>query len=439
VADEQQLGFAELNTRLMKRGLGILEHNRPWRDRSSTYFEIGKTGRYSSVVLSDEFIRDLPNTREYQIAVDSYAAALAGRIRCGSPNELYCLSDMAIKAEITWPIQGAALDGMPSAWMLVDVTNEMNGTLAKCCLNVDRPFGYSGITTLDDVRNATSRIRKAIDEGTVTFYEPKSHPERYQRIADARKSPRDKSALEKFIAGKTYNLAFKIPDAPGEAWVADPWDAEYLGVSAKDLSQAAYVLKARGLIELDTTLGFARPSDKFLTEGWPAVFKSVPTVSAPQILALSTLPKKESLLADLKDALTRRSEIAVIVIDLDKFKEVNDTKGHAEGDNCLENVVKAIGTALGRKGTLYRWGGDEFAISLQDFSTDEALGTAERIRRTIQDARSGGDIPVTASVGVCATDRVQDFQAETLLDAADKAMYHSKKNGKNRVTAWPIG
>ena len=104
----------------------------------------------------------------------------------------------------------------------------------------------------------------------------------------------------------------------------------------------------------------------------------------------------------------------------------------------MENVVKTIGGALGRKGTLYRWGGDEFAISLPDFSTDEALSTAERVRRAIEEAKAGGNIPVTASVGVCDTDRLQDSQAETLLESADKAMYASKKNGKNRVTSWPI-
>ncbi len=60
------------------------------------------------------------------------------------------------------------------------------------------------------------------------------------------------------------------------------------------------------------------------------------------------------------------------------------------------------------------------------------------MRKTIEETKAGGDISVTASVGVCATDRLEDSQAETLLDSADKAMYASKKNGKNRVTPWPI-
>lgn len=437
MTEEQQRGIAELSTRLAKCGLEIVEQEPMPHHRRSTYFEIGKADRHSSLVLSDEFVCDLPGTPEYQAAVDSYAAALTGRIRCGSPDVFYCHSNMAIRTEIRWPIQAAIHDGMLSAWLLVDVTDEMHGTLARCCLNI----AHSGGTTLDNVRNATNRIRRAIDEGTVTFYDPRSHPVTYQRIkedAGDSPSPSTQSELVKFIAGKTYTLAFQVPEVLGQAWIADPWDAEYLGVSKKDLSQAAYVLKARRLIELDTTSSFAKPSDKFLAEGWPAAIEPATAVPPPQSFALSKLPKKETLLAGLKDALARRSEIAVIVIDLDKFKEVNDTKGHAEGDRCLENVVAALGAALGRKGTLYRWGGDEFAISLPDFSTDEALVTAERMRRTIEEANASGDISVTASVGVCATDRLQGPQAETLLDSADKAMYASKKNGKNRVTGWPI-
>src|SRR5262249_49480932 len=84
---------------------------------------------------------------------------------------------------------------------------------------------------------------------------------------------------------------------------------------------------------------------------------------------IADLPKKEKLIADVASFLTREAGIALLVIDLDHFKDVNDTKGHNEGDACLERVVKIIGGILGRKGTLYRWGGDEFAVALPDFST----------------------------------------------------------------------
>jgi diguanylate cyclase (GGDEF)-like protein len=153
---------------------------------------------------------------------------------------------------------------------------------------------------------------------------------------------------------------------------------------------------------------------------------------------LSDLPNKEKLMIDTNGLLNRRAGSALLMIDLDNFKSVNDSKGHSEGDACLERVVNAIGDVLGRKGTLYRWGGDEFAIVLPDYSTEEAHATGERIRRAVEDARPGHDVAVTVSIGVGASDRKENPSFEELFDAADKAMYESKNKGKNRVTSWPF-
>ena len=159
---------------------------------------------------------------------------------------------------------------------------------------------------------------------------------------------------------------------------------------------------------------------------------------AQPVFSLLHLPNKSQLLAELKNFLERNSQIAVAVIDLDKFKEVNDTRGHPAGDACLERVVKAMGSTVGQKGTLYRWGGDEFVVVLPDFSTEETIATAERIRKTVEQSKAGEDIPVTASIGVCSTDQLQNATAEILLKSADDAMYASKTNGKNRVTPWSV-
>jgi diguanylate cyclase (GGDEF)-like protein len=159
----------------------------------------------------------------------------------------------------------------------------------------------------------------------------------------------------------------------------------------------------------------------------------------PQIPGIKSLPNKEKLIADVGNQLRRQAGLALLVIDLDHFKTVNDTKGHPAGDACLERVVKVIASVLGRKGVLYRWGGDEFAVSLPDFSTEEAHATAERIRSAVEQAKPGTDVVVTTSIGVSANDRIVDGSAERLLDAADKAMYASKHQGKNRVTSWTIG
>jgi len=81
-----------------------------------------------------------------------------------------------------------------------------------------------------------------------------------------------------------------------------------------------------------------------------------------------------------------------------------------EGDECLDKVVKMMGEIIGRKGKIYKWGGDEFAACLPDFSTDEAQVTAERIRYAVEQTKPGGGIAVTTSIGVYAIDRQGRFK-----------------------------
>lgn len=158
---------------------------------------------------------------------------------------------------------------------------------------------------------------------------------------------------------------------------------------------------------------------------------------AQRELSRSNLPQKEQLLKDSETLLRQHPTWALLVIDLDNFKSVNDMKGHPEGDACLDRIIRTIGKAIGRKGRIYRWGsGDEFAVLLPDFSSDEALATAERLRKAVEESKPGGEIAVTASIGVCGTDRTESRSTEEILSFADKAMYESKNSGKNRVTAW---
>lgn len=435
-----QSGISELRRRFGVAGLGILEQKRLWPGRTVTFFVVGKADRQTDIVLSDQFISDLPKSKEFQAAVDSYASAITARIKCGSPELFYCVSEISISVEIQWPVQSGVSGSTFATVFLVDVIDQTDGKIAKCAVDLVRGFG-SNATPFYEVQRVVNRVRAAVDENKLNFYDVGAHIEQFQRIKpDDREtlSTRTQAQIERYLAGKAYFMGFRAVTVPGEVWVADPWDADYLGVSLKDLSQAAYVLRARSLVQLDTTLTFARPADKLVTEGWPAALGAASEAERPAKLSLSNLPKKDELITDAAKLLKREAGLALLVIDLDNFKAVNDTKGHPEGDACLERVVKAIGGVLGRKGTLYRWGGDEFAVTLPDFSTEEAVATAERVRRAVEETKPGHDIPVTTSIGVSASDRMSSTTAEELLAAADKAMYVSKDQGKNRVKSWPV-
>ena len=174
-------GLTELANRLAKVGLKILEHGRLRPHILATGITIGKPDQHTRIVLSDEFLSDLPNTREYQAAVDSYVSAVAGRIRCGSPYTFYCLSNRGVRVEIQWPIQ-AGLSGS-TFWsdMFVDVTDEATSLIAKCAVSLGR-LRFSKGSQLDDIRLLINRIRNAVDHNVITFYDPRNHPETFQKI-----------------------------------------------------------------------------------------------------------------------------------------------------------------------------------------------------------------------------------------------------------------
>ncbi|MEK7392156.1 MAG: GGDEF domain-containing protein, partial [Fibrobacterota bacterium] len=94
------------------------------------------------------------------------------------------------------------------------------------------------------------------------------------------------------------------------------------------------------------------------------------------------------------------------MIDIDHFKEVNDTHGHATGDAVLQQASKSLTAGLRPYDTLARWGGEEFLVLSPHCSFSDALGLAERLRKGLSDARvslpDGGTLPVTASFGVAS-------------------------------------
>jgi diguanylate cyclase (GGDEF)-like protein len=144
---------------------------------------------------------------------------------------------------------------------------------------------------------------------------------------------------------------------------------------------------------------------------------------------------------DKDQAATEYREISPAAsVDLDHFKRFNDAKGHLAGDDCLDEAFEIIKNIIGRRGRIYKWGqgGDEMSAFLPDFSKDEAQLVAERIRVTIVQEKLGDDLPVTASIGVCTTDKTGSQSPEEIVKHADQAVFESKRRGRNCVTVWPF-
>jgi diguanylate cyclase (GGDEF)-like protein len=176
-------------------------------------------------------------------------------------------------------------------------------------------------------------------------------------------------------------------------------------------------------------------NDGYRFNGRDLVEVGVDTSVAPE---LSELNDRDALLEDVSAVFEDDRSVAVMFIDLDHFKQVNDQLSHADGDKCLVTIVRTISAVLLHKGRLYRVGGDEFCAMLPNFSKEEAAATAERVRKAVDDLRAfGGKVKVTVSVGVAVSSDKGLAQADALVKAADEAMYVSKFTTKNRVCLWP--
>ncbi len=128
--------------------------------------------------------------------------------------------------------------------------------------------------------------------------------------------------------------------------------------------------------------------------------------------------------------------LSVLMFDIDHFKQVNDTFGHAVGDQILQLVTQAAGKELRATDAIGRYGGEEFVIIMPMTSARQAYSLAERIREKVGALRiptDKGETAVTLSIGIVETHYTRDESAETLIRRADQAMYAAKQSGRNRT------
>ncbi len=154
---------------------------------------------------------------------------------------------------------------------------------------------------------------------------------------------------------------------------------------------------------------------------------------------LTKLPNRLLLMDRARQALTRLHRngglVALLFVDLDRFKAVNDNLGHALGDHLLVSLAARLAEMMRDSDTIARLGGDEFVILAEELSTDaDALAVAERVLRALQEpfAVGSGEVSVLASVGVSVS-HDPEADPEALLREADVAMYRAKRSGGYRL------
>ncbi len=141
----------------------------------------------------------------------------------------------------------------------------------------------------------------------------------------------------------------------------------------------------------------------------------------------------------LADARKNAKPLALLMVDIDHFKNVNDTHGHAVGDEVIRVVANRLQQHVRSFDTVARWGGEEFVVAMPDASLDVATTVAERLRRKIAVAPArmdseGLELPITISIGIAVVAAGNDGAAD-LLQRADAALYAAKRAGRNRVAS----
>ena len=146
----------------------------------------------------------------------------------------------------------------------------------------------------------------------------------------------------------------------------------------------------------------------------------------------------ERLKREWKQAIRERQPISMMMLDLDRFKTVNDTYGHKQGDVVLKTIAGVISQNLKRPGDFVsRWGGEEFAVLMANTSMEGARDVAEKIRSTVENTAiprlDGSEIRITVSIGVASMVPELNSNADIFFSKSDTALYAAKAAGRNKV------
>ncbi|MCC2617205.1 diguanylate cyclase [Aestuariibacter halophilus] len=146
--------------------------------------------------------------------------------------------------------------------------------------------------------------------------------------------------------------------------------------------------------------------------------------------------------AEVRRSRREQTDLAIVMIDIDHFKPINDEYGHLVGDECLRHVASLLQRRLKRPSDdLCRYGGEEFAMILPNTDEEGAKILIEELRKTLEEtpvSTSAGEISMTLSAGICSATVKTMADEQAMLRAADQALYQAKREGRNRVCVAPL-
>lgn len=233
---------------------------------------------------------------------------------------------------------------------------------------------------------------------------------------------------------------FILPLAHGELRLTPPQTKNFLASPFKELhSQLRHLTwQAQQVAKGDYSQRVAFMGD--FAAAFNAMVESLAAKEAALLAqartdALTGLPNRLKLNEVLASELARyqryKTPFSLALFDIDHFKQINDTYGHQQGDQVLQQVARVVRQLIRAVDTVGRWGGEEFLLVLPETPLAGAVTTVERLRQAVAAADYGPVGRVTASFGVAEVRAGDD--ADKLLRRADTALYRAKNRGRNRV------
>jgi hypothetical protein len=256
---ELQQGIERLTQIFESRRILKLSAPEPIRGRLAFYFVAKAYEKEWLFTLSHEALSDFPAMKTYQEAANRFARDLENRFRNKSPDLFFCASGVPVVVQIEWPLEPLA--NRAASYVRVAASDTRDGRVAHCYVVITHRQSMFDLKEHPFLvqESVVNSIRIAIDTGQMKFYPQEAHPIELQEVKLTIKASiaTTSDSIDKFLREKVIWLAFKAGDATSIVWIADPWDANYLGTSAAELKRSGQVLNARSELQLDDTHEFA--------------------------------------------------------------------------------------------------------------------------------------------------------------------------------------
>ncbi|MCA9192030.1 MAG: GGDEF domain-containing protein [Planctomycetales bacterium] len=221
--------------------------------------------------------------------------------------------------------------------------------------------------------------------------------------------------------------------AEGEATVKDLHSTNGTYVNDKKIGDLT-VLRSGDRIRFGNQIFKYLASDAIESEYHEIVFKQLTTDGLTHIYNKRFLI--DSIEREMRQSIRGGQSMSVMMMDLDKFKSINDRYGHLAGDAVLVEFARRASTVLQSGEILARYGGEEFSILCSPATVEQAVQVAERVRAITEASPvhfESSEIPISVSIGVAIYSGQSESTPERLLQEADQQLYRAKNNGRNQV------